>query len=124
MEPPAETIRFIAKNLSPGSVTLETGAGLSTALFAANGGRHICICPDKGEAERISTFCRSNGIRMDGVEFITAWSEDILPTVITEPLDLVLIDGGHGFPMPFIDWYYPAKKMKVGGLLVIDDIPL
>ena len=22
--------------------------------------------------------------------------------------DLVLIDGDHAFPMPFIDWYYTA----------------
>jgi hypothetical protein len=32
-------------------------------------------------------------------------------------LDLVLIDGCHGFPGPFIDWYYAASGLKAGGVL-------
>jgi hypothetical protein len=33
----------------------------------------------------------------------------------------VLIDGAHGFPIPFLDWYYTADRLNVGGLLAIDD---
>jgi hypothetical protein len=36
-------------------------------------------------------------------------------------LDLVLIDGRHGFPAPFIDFYYVAEKLNINGLLVVDD---
>ena len=36
-------------------------------------------------------------------------------------LDLVLIDGRHGFPAPFIDFYYVAEKLNIGGLLIVDD---
>jgi hypothetical protein len=36
----------------------------------------------------------------------------------------VLIDGGHGFPTPFVDWYYAGKRLKAGGLLIIDDTHL
>jgi hypothetical protein len=43
---------------------------------------------------------------------------------IPEPLDLVLIDGGHGFPTPFIDWFYTAGSIRVGGVVVIDDAHL
>lgn len=33
----------------------------------------------------------------------------------------MLIDGSHSFPSVFIDWYYTADKLRVGGWLVIDD---
>ena len=40
------------------------------------------------------------------------------------PRDLVLIDGVHGFPMPLVDLYVTADKLRVGGVLVIDDTHL
>lgn len=39
-------------------------------------------------------------------------------------LDLVLIDGSHAFPLPFIDWYYTYQKLKVGGKMIVDDTQL
>jgi hypothetical protein len=47
-----------------------------------------------------------------------------LPGLAAEELDLVLIDGQHAFPAPFIDWYYTARRLKVSGMLLIDDIQL
>lgn len=41
-----------------------------------------------------------------------------------EPLDLFLIDGGHGFPHPTIDWYYGAGHLKDGGIVIVDDVQL
>src|SRR5205823_6508985 len=62
-----------------------------------------------------------NEIRIDRLTFYPDLSETILPGLECEPLDLVLIDGRHGFPAPFIDFYYTANKIKINGLLVIDD---
>jgi len=37
---------------------------------------------------------------------------------------VVLIDGGHAFPIPFIDWFYTNRWLKKDGILIIDDIGL
>jgi hypothetical protein len=34
------------------------------------------------------------------------------------------VDFGHAFPFPFLDWYYTAAQLRVGGLVVIDDTQL
>ena len=41
-----------------------------------------------------------------------------------EPLDFVLIDGGHGFPTPMLDWFYGAGRLRRGGVAVFDDVQL
>lgn len=116
-----EVARFISQRIDNSSFTLETGCGLSTVLFALSGARHICITPAEHEIQRIREYCLMNEIPTDRVTFHSDSSERILPSLTCEPLDLVLIDGRHGFPAPFIDFYYGAGKLKVDGLLVIDD---
>ena len=46
------------------------------------------------------------------------------PLLDTNKIDLVLIDGSHAFPIPFIDWYYTYQKLKIGGKMIIDDTQL
>jgi hypothetical protein len=41
-----------------------------------------------------------------------------------EDLDVVFIEGGHGFPVPGVDWLYLAPRLKVGGKMLIDDVDL
>jgi predicted O-methyltransferase YrrM len=48
----------------------------------------------------------------------------VLPSFEGPELDFVLVDGDHAFPTPFIDWYYAAERLRVGGRMMIDDIPL
>jgi hypothetical protein len=35
-----------------------------------------------------------------------------------------LLDGEHAFPIPQIDFYYLARSLKVGGVLIVDDIDI
>jgi predicted O-methyltransferase YrrM len=106
------------------SRTLETGAGLSTAVFAINGSAHTCIVPCADEIDRIKAWCAQSQVSSDRIEFHHGRSEEILPRLPADPLDVVLIDGAHGFPSPFIDWYYAGRRLREGGVVVIDDTHL
>ena len=116
-----EALRFVDAHIQAGSRTLETGEGLSTVLFALRGAEHICVTPNTGVVERIRRFCSESGIGLGQVTFKIGFSQDVLPRLDPAPLDLVLIDGGHGFPIPFVDWLYTAGRLRVGGLLIVDD---
>lgn len=39
-------------------------------------------------------------------------------------LDFVFLDGAHSFPYPIIDWHYSIRALKLGGRLLLDDIPI
>jgi predicted O-methyltransferase YrrM len=119
-----EVLETIAAAVQPGWRTLETGAGLSTVVFALSGAEHVCITPAAAEVERIRDYCASRRIALDRVTFHVERSELVLPRLALPELDLVLIDGGHGFPTPFLDWFHGAERLRVGGLLVVDDIQL
>lgn len=116
-----DVLRWLCDVLPPGARTLETGAGLSTLAFALAGAEHVCITPAATESERLRDYAAEHGIALDRVRFETAPSERVLPMLDPGPLDLVLIDGSHSFPQPFIDWFYTHPHLKLGGLVVIDD---
>jgi hypothetical protein len=112
---------WLELHLRPEMSTLETGSGASTILFAAAGGRHDVVTPAAGEVELIRRECAARGISTDQVSFHMGRSEEVLPSLEPRPLDLVLIDGAHGFPYPILDWWYLAPRLKVGGALMVDD---
>lgn len=113
---------YLAQILRPGMRTLETGAGVSTVVFALKGTKHTCIVPDQGLVNRIMTFCSDSGIPYADINFIVDESEHALPRLTGGDYDFALIDGRHGFPAPFIDCYYIARLLKIGGAVMIDDL--
>jgi hypothetical protein len=104
-----------------GHATLETGVGYSTVLFAARGAHHTVVSPFVVEHERVRSWCADRTVDVSQVRFVAARSQDALPGLEPTPLDLVLIDGDHAFPAPFIDFYYAAERLVPGGVLVVDD---
>lgn len=119
---PNEMLELLDAHVTPDSTTLETGCGLSTIFFAAKGTRHLTITPARREFEEVERYCRERGVSTSKVSFHEGPSERVLPTLEMPPLDIVLIDGRHGFPAPMIDWFYTAGRLKVGGLMIVDDI--
>ena len=119
-----QALNFIDQNVDRTSRTLETGAGISTVLFAMKESNHTCIVPNPELVARIMHYCRVRSIPVEGINFHIGKSERILPDLETNELDLVLIDGEHAFPTPFMDWYYTADKLRVGGMIIVDDTQL
>lgn len=118
--------RLLADLCRPGSRTLETGSGISTTLFASWGTVHRCITPAQSEADALAEYCRSRSIDISNVTFDVAPSEVALTRLPEDepPLDVVFVDGNHGFPAPMIDWFYAGGRLGRDGYFVLDDIHL
>jgi predicted O-methyltransferase YrrM len=116
-----QVLELIDAHVGPDSRTLETGAGVSTALFALKGAAHTCVVPWTAERDRLHEWGEQAGVSFERVAFECAPSEEVLPRLDPHPLDFVLIDGGHGFPTPFIDFFYAGRRLRRGGLLAVDD---
>ena len=121
----ASAYRFIAERCDEASRTLETGLGLSTALFAALGCEHTCVTGSWDEVERLRTYCDLKGFDTAHVRFEAGGSHAALPRMLDDgELDLVLVDGGHGYPTPILDWFYAGYRLRPGGVALIDDVHL
>ncbi len=116
-----EALAWLEENVQEGMSTLETGAGASTMVFAARGTQHHVVTPDAEEERRIRAACAERGIETAGLTFHIGRSHEVLPELEAGDLDLVLIDGGHGFPYPILDWWYLSSRLKEGGRMLLDD---
>lgn len=118
-----ECARLIFDTAKPGIRTLETGIGLSTVIFALGGSDHVTIAPFQDEIDELSKYAHRRNINLSKVTFIASGSEAVLPEM-TGDLDSVFIDGMHAFPWPILDWFFTADRLKVGGLIILDDTQL
>ena len=114
-------LEWLEQNVEEGMATLETGAGASTIVFAAYGAEHEAVTPDATEEERIRRACRDRGIDDSRLTFHIGRSQEVLPTLPARDLDLVLVDGAHGFPYPVLDWWHIAPRVREGGRMLLDD---
>ena len=114
-------LEWLEAELREDMATLETGSGASTMVFASAGTEHIAVTPDAEEETRIREACSELGVSSERVSFQVGFSHDMLPRLAGRPLDLVLLDGAHGFPYPILDWWYVARHVKVGGRILLDD---
>lgn len=118
------TNAWLIEHVQPSWRTVETGCGHSSALLALKGAEHTIVAPDPAQHEAVRAWCAARGRSTDRVTSVVALSQDALPSLEGGPFDLALIDGGHAFPTPFIDWYYLAVRLRLGGFLIIDDMSI
>lgn len=123
-----ENLKFIASFLKSGMRTVETGAGYSTLAFIVKNCEHTAIFPgsaseNDGLEKNIRNFCDSKAINHSSFKVLYGKSQDMVHQLVGE-YDFVFIDGDHAFPIPFIDFYYLARRLSVGGIIAIDDCNL
>ena len=116
----------ICSSARQGDTTIETGVGASTVVFAACGTNHTAVSPDPTEHQLVRDYCQQSGIDHSRVSFVAGLSDDVLPALLgrDRTLDVAFIDGAHSFPFPEVDWYYITRSLKIGGKLLVDDIPI
>jgi hypothetical protein len=119
---PPDALAFLDEHVTASSRTLETGLGMTTALFAWKGAEHVCICPGELEVGRLRGYCDRHGIPLDRVDFRVAASEAALPGIDLPPLDLILLDDCPGLPESLSRWATGPRALRIGGWLVVDDI--
>jgi hypothetical protein len=120
-----ETLRAIERSVGKDDLTLETGCGASTVVFAYQGARHTTISPDGSEHAAVRAYLEKVGVQSESVQFNEGYSDLVLPALCTDRLlDAAFIDGAHSFPYPIVDWHYITRALKLGGRLIVDDIPI
>lgn len=115
-------LKDLDKILDNSLQTLEIGAGWSTVVFANSKSQHTCITQAHQETELIKNYCQQKNIDTSKINFIVGNSDIVLPQLpVNQKFDIILIDGSHSFPIPFIDWFYTSKHLKPNGIMIIDD---
>jgi hypothetical protein len=100
----------------------ETGSGASTLLFSHLSRRHTVFAWDGGSGS-VTNVQRSPLLRPGVVTFVEGPTQVTLPAHrFEEKLQLVLIDGPHGYPFPDLEYYYLYPHLEPGALLILDDI--
>jgi hypothetical protein len=102
----------------------ETGTGKSTLLLSHLSPRHTVFTKDDaGDGDSLAGVRASPLLRREAVELVVGPTQRTLPGYrFRDPLDLVLIDGAHGFPFPHLDYYFLYPHLAAGALLVLDDV--
>lgn len=103
--------------------TAETATGRSTLLLSHLSRQHLVFTIDIGDS--LSRVQSSPILRSGNVQFIVGPSQATLPNhALPEQLDLVFIDGPHGYPFPELEYYFFYPQIRPGGFLIVDDIQI
>ncbi len=102
--------------------SVETGSGATTLLFSQLSEHHTVFALDDGSGS-VTNVRRSPLLRRDVVTFVEGPTQITLSQHrFTGKLQLVLIDGPHGYPFPDLEYYYLYPHLETGALLILDDI--
>jgi len=104
----------------------ETGCGKSTLLLSHLSQHHtVFSIDDSGQSNSLTTVRESPLLKPEAVEFVTGPAQQTLPRhTFANRLQLVLIDGPHGYPFPELEYYFFYQHLDAGALLVLDDIQI
>lgn len=102
----------------------ETGSGKTTLLFSHISRNHLVFAVDAGNGS-VTQVKASPLFNAGSVTFVEGPTQLTLPRHnFTRPLQMVLLDGPHGYPFPDLEYYYFYPQIAGGGLLILDDIQI
>lgn len=114
--------------------TLEVGCayGLSSLFICSelakrDGASHTIIDPFQNIDWDGVGLLNLDNAGIDFYKFIEDRSEFALPEILRNEagtFDMVFVDGFHTFDQTLLDCYYATRLLRVGGVLVIDDVAL
>jgi hypothetical protein len=102
----------------------ETGVGKSTLLLSHLSRHHTAFAlDDPGGDNSLAKVRASPLLKREAVDFVTGPTQQTLPHhTFADRLQLVLIDGPHGYPFPELEYYFFYPHLDEDALLIIDDI--
>jgi hypothetical protein len=104
--------------------TAETGSGKSTLLFSHLSRRHLVFAMDDGNGS-VRRVQESPLLKTDVVGFIEGPTQTTVPAyVFSEPVQIVMLDGPHGYPFHHLEYYHFYPHLETGGLMIVDDIDI
>jgi hypothetical protein len=120
---PLRAMAYYASNLRI-MHSAETGVGKSTLLLSHLSQRHtVFAIDDSGTNGSLSKTRTSPLLKRDTVDFVTGPTQLVLPGhKFVDRLQLVFIDGPHGYPFPELEYYFFYQHLDENALLIIDDI--
>lgn len=122
---PPEGISAMAEildSIQPVRYSLETGSGKTTLLFSHLSHCHKVFALDSGTGS-INNVRNSKLFRSATVEYIEGPTQRTLPAYeFSGKLDAALLDGPHGYPFPDLEYFYVYPHIRIGGILMVDDI--
>ena len=120
-----DALRVIAR-LAPRDMahSAETGTGRTTLLLSHLSADHVVFTINEPGLEDSTSKTRGSSLlNVDTVNFVFGRTQVTVPRYeFPTPLDLVLIDGPHGFPFPILEYYHFYPHVRPGGLLIVDDV--
>lgn len=104
--------------------SVETGTGKSTLLLSHLSQNHTVFAQDDcGNGDSLKTTMSSPLLRKDQVSFIVGPTQKTLLNWDShDALQLVLLDGPHGFPFPELEYFCLYPRLEADGILILDDI--
>ncbi|PWT84686.1 MAG: methyltransferase [Proteobacteria bacterium] len=102
----------------------ETGVGKSTLLLSHMSQHHtVFAVEDTGTSNSLNKARTSPLLKRESVDFVVGPTQATLPRhTFEDRLQLVLLDGPHGYPFPELEYYFFYPHLDENGLLIIDDI--
>jgi hypothetical protein len=104
--------------------SVETGTGKSTLVLSHCSASHTVFAQDdRGHGDSLLRVQECALLRRETTTFVVGPTQRTLAThTFDAPLDLVMLDGPHGYPFPELEYYFVYPHLAEGAILIVDDV--